>query len=179
MIRDLMTVHNAFYDACANKKLTGSAVVIPVVFFNDQPKLKGKPNYPGIVFQAFVPKPGSKVWVEPTQEFDAENKSVTIDQAPEQLIFTYQVTFEADRFDHANELFLIASKICQQADAQRYITIDGDTFDVEITDTIDMPQLEGGVFQWIFTYRLAIPIYLVDPVVKTAIKQATISVQTM
>jgi len=57
MVRDPMDVHNAFLASFENVLRIDNAVV-PVRFFNPQPKLKPVPVYPEIVVQVQLPTPG-------------------------------------------------------------------------------------------------------------------------
>ena len=163
MVRDPMDLHNAFLASFENVLRIDNAVV-PVRFFNPQPKLKPVPVYPEIVIQVQLPTPGKRVWLG-TKNTVQNLTDVSIQREPEQFLFPYQVSSYADRFDHVSKLLMLVRGVFAETYGQPYLTVDGDKYDVVLNGTADLPQIDSGVFEYAFTYTVFVPVFMVLPVV--------------
>ena len=159
MITDMMDVHNVFMAAHENHVTVASAVV-PVRFFNAQPKLKHIPVYPEIVIQIFDPKPGSAVWVSSTEKIVGPDVEIT--PAPEAFVFSYQVSGYSSRFDHAVALYEALHKIFPLRQGQRWIEVGGVPYEMTLIGVRDLPQIDEGSFETVFSYEIFVPIQMLE-----------------
>jgi hypothetical protein len=167
MISDMMDIHNAFIAKFENAISIASAVV-PARFFNPQPNQKKTPVYPSIIIQPLAPKPSSRVWVESRWPYNATDKSTVEVKPPKRWSFRYQVSMYANRFDHSVALLQCTDRLFPEVKGQRFMTIDGDSYDVTLIDTRVLPSLDAGVFRTDFDYEVDVPVYaLTEEAVKT------------
>lgn len=172
MITDLMAVHTAFLARFEGYQIRDA--VVPVKFFNAQPKLKEAPAYPCFIATVFIPKFGNFTWVADTEIPNTVDHTVTSIPAPKDLRLKYQVDARANRFDDINALFLKLNSAIEVKKGSGFLTVSDDTFDCSITDTREVPDFDMGVFQWSFTYDVRLPLFGLTSEVKAMIQQGMI-----
>ena len=173
MITDMMNVHNAFM-AAYEAHVTVASAAVPVRFFNAQPKMKHKPVYPEIVIQIFDPKPGLPVWVSSTQK--AVGPDVEITPAPESFVFSYQVSGYSARFDQAVALYEAMHKIFPLRQGQRWIEVGGVPYEMTLIGVRDLPQIDEGTFESVFSYEIYVPILMLAPTIAKKIVEQTYNI---
>jgi hypothetical protein len=173
MITDLMTVHRAVMDALAGVKVRTS-VDCPVKFYNKQRKLKEDMKFPEIAVQPFAPVPDERKWTEDIKEVDKEAGTVSIRKPPRRLRFVYQVMLVADRFDDVNEMAIGVLRKFESDEGQMWITINNETFDMDVLNLVDTPNLGDGTFEWAMTFELCLPLFVFAPQVVKAIETFTL-----
>ncbi len=176
MVTELIVVDNAFFDLIEHR-VSVRGTEVPVRFFNRQPKLKEGPEYPSLVIQPFAPKSSNRqVWTHKVTE-QIDDVNVKVHKPPQCKRFVYQVTGATDRFDDYRELMLAVEKIFPRADNnQVFITIAGEEFDVFYTNIDELPNINDGVFQFVLTATIYVPVQMLDPESAVSVSDMQINV---
>lgn len=175
MITELIDVDNAFR-ALLENQITISGQVVPVRFFNPDPKLKPTPVYPAIVIQPFAPVPSLRqVW---THRVTIPNDpNVTIYVPPELKLFRYQVSGFADNFLVYRTLMHEVEKRFPRHMNHLYITVDGESFDMFHSGITEIPGIDDGTFQFVITCDVYVPVQMLAPETVLAIENVSIDVR--
>jgi len=158
MITDMMDIHDGFF-AKFEGAITIDDVAVSSRFFNPQPSQKKAPTYPSIVIQPHVPRPSSRVWVESTSIYNAEDGTAQEVKPPKLWKFPYQVSMYSARFDHAIKLFQAVHGLFPEVKGQSFIKIESDNYDVVLVDERSVPTIDAGVFRYDFDYEVHVPVY--------------------
>ena len=174
MIVDLIDVDNAFR-ALLEDQVTVGGSIVPVRFFNPDPKLKPTPVYPLIVIQPFAPVPSLRqVWTHRVTV--PVDPNVTIHVPPELKMFRYQVSGFAKDFLTYRSLMYEVEKRFPRHMNHLYVTVEGESFDMFHLGISEIPGIDDGTFQFVLTCDIYVPVQMLAPETVTSVELARIYV---
>lgn len=151
--------------------------IIPVEFFNSQPKLKKEPVYPSLIVQPFLPRDASErqVWTHRVSVKDGDD--VTVYSPPKCMRFGFQVSGFSQRYDEYLAMYQSVQKLVAKLRDQKYITINSENYDLKVRINDEVPTIEEGTFHFVLIFDIFVPVSFIDPEVLQSIVTSTLNVE--